>query len=212
MFILSITRRITSIGHGAPAMMPVRSDCQVEARKLRMLQFGDEHRRHAIERRALLLLHRRQRHQRIEALAGKDHRCAMRHGREVAHHHAEAVIERHRDAHPVVLGQRHGAADEIAVVENVVVRQRHALRRAGGAAGELDVDRIVELQALRQRGQHLAMAVAPHARHLLEGDRAGLLRSADLDDGAQLRQLWRLQFARQRNAPVPGASVLTISM
>ena len=37
-------------------------------------------------------------------------------------------------------------ADEEAVVEDVVVRQRRALGRAGGAAGELDVDRIVELQ------------------------------------------------------------------
>ena len=45
-------------------------------------------------------------------------------------------------------GQAHRAADEIAVVEDVVMRQRHALGRARGAAGELDVDGIVELQRL----------------------------------------------------------------
>ena len=156
-------------------MMPVRKRRQVEARKFRMLQFGDEHGRHAIERRALLLLHRRQRDERIEALARKDHGRAVRHRREVAHHHAEAVIERHRDAHPVLLGQRHRAADEVAVVEDVVVRQRHALRRAGGAAGELDVDRIVELQAVRERCERVAMPVAAHRQNVLERDRAGLL-------------------------------------
>jgi hypothetical protein len=36
---------------------------------------------------------------------------------QVAHHHAEAVVERHRDAHPVVLGEPQRLADEEAVVE-----------------------------------------------------------------------------------------------
>jgi hypothetical protein len=44
-----------------------------------------------------------------------------------AHHHAEAVIERNRNADSVVFGQAHRAADEIAVVEDVVMRQRDAL-------------------------------------------------------------------------------------
>ncbi len=39
-----------------------------------------------------------------------------------------------------------GQADEIAVVEDVVMRQRRALGRAGGAGGVLDVDGIVALQ------------------------------------------------------------------
>ena len=43
-----------------------------------------------------------QRRQRIETFAGKDHAGAVRHGGEIAHHHAEAVIERHRDAEPVL--------------------------------------------------------------------------------------------------------------
>ena len=40
---------------------------------------------------------------------------------EVAHHHAEAVVERHRDADPVGLGVAAQLADEVAVVEDVVV-------------------------------------------------------------------------------------------
>ena len=69
----------------------------------------------------------------VEALAGIDHRGAVRHAGQIAQHHAEAVVERHRDAQAVVLGEAHRLADEEAVVEDVVVRQRRALGRAGGA-------------------------------------------------------------------------------
>ena len=78
MFIWSMTRRITSIGQGAPAMMPVRSDVRSKLAKIGMVELGDEHGRHAVERRAFLLLDRLQRHQRIETLAGIDHGRAVR--------------------------------------------------------------------------------------------------------------------------------------
>ena len=171
---------------------------QVEARKLGMIEFGDEHGRHAIERGASFLLDGLQRRQRIKTLAGIDHGRAERHRGEIAHHHAEAMIQRHRNADAVLFGQAHGAADEIAVVENIVMRQRDALGRAGGAAGELDIDGIVELQRSGQFRQRLAVPRAAHPRDVLERDRAGRWRPADLDHRAQLRQPRRLQFARRR--------------
>ena len=131
-------------------MMPVRSDDRSNFGKFGMVEFGDEHGRHAVERRAFFLRDGLQRRQRIETFAGIDHRRARGDGGEIAHHHAEAVIERNRNADAVLLGQPHRAADEIAVVEDVVMRQRDALGRSGGAAGELDVDGIVELQASSQ--------------------------------------------------------------
>ena len=45
---------IVSIGHGEPAMMPVRSVDRSNSREARVLELGDEHRRHAVERRAAL--------------------------------------------------------------------------------------------------------------------------------------------------------------
>ena len=54
-----------------------------------------------VERRAALLddgLHGRHG---VEAAARIDHGGAEREAREIAHHHAEAMIERHRDADPV---------------------------------------------------------------------------------------------------------------
>ena len=95
------------------------------------------------------------------------------------------------------LGQAHRAADEIAVVEDVVVRQRDALGRSGGAAGELDVDGIVELQGLAERGEFVAVARAAHAGDRLERNGAGSGRAADLDHRAQLRQPRRMQIARR---------------
>ena len=178
--------------------MPVRSDFRSKLRKLGMIEFGDEHGRHAVERGAFLPLDGLQRRQRIEAFAGIDHGRAERDGGEIAHHHAEAVIERHGNADAVLFGQAHRAADEIAVVEDVVMRQRHALGRARGAAGELNIDRIVELQRPGEFGKLLAVPRAAHLRHVLEGEGAGTFGAADLDHRAQLRQPLRLQFARLR--------------
>jgi hypothetical protein len=77
----------------------------------------------------------------------------------------KTVIERHGNADAVLLGQAHRAADEIAVVEDVVMRQRHALRRSRGAAGELDIDRIIELQRLPSSASCSRCRAAAHAGH-----------------------------------------------
>ena len=65
---------------------------------------------------------------------------------EIAQHHAEAMVVRHRNAQPILGREAHGLADEIAVVEDVVQGQRRALGRAGRPRRELDVDRVIELK------------------------------------------------------------------
>ena len=81
-----------------------------------------------------------------------------------------------------------GFADEIAVVEDVVVGQRGALGRASGAAGELDVDRIVELQRGGELGELRAMALAAHCEHVGETQKAALLVVADPNERPQRGQ------------------------
>src|SRR6516162_8379515 len=141
----STARRMTSIGQGLPAMMPVRrldrsnlpnSGWSISAMNIVGTPCT------AVQRSASSASSV----QRIEALARIDHRRPVRQATEIADHHAETVIERHRDAHPVVLGQLHRFADEEPIVEDVVMAERGALRKAGGGAGELDVDWVVELQ------------------------------------------------------------------
>ena len=73
--------------------------------------------------------------------------------------------------------------------------QRGAFGGAGGAAGELDVDGIVELQLRRQLRKLPAMAVAAHAEHVGEAQEAALFVVADADQRGQLRQALGLQFA-----------------
>ena len=94
--------RARAAGHDAGAQRG-----QIEFREVGVVHLGDEHRRHAVECRAALGLDRLQGGERIEAFARIDHRRAVRQAAEIAEHHAEAVIERHRDAEPVPLGEPH---------------------------------------------------------------------------------------------------------
>ena len=85
-------------------MMPVRSDERSNSREARMVELGDEHRRHAVQRGAALGLDGLQHRQRVEGLA-RDRPCSAPWvgAGQVAEHHAEAVVERHRDADAVAL-------------------------------------------------------------------------------------------------------------
>src|SRR5438105_7416586 len=56
------------------------------------------------------------------------------------------MIKGHGDADAVVLAVAQALSDEEAVVDEVVVRQRCALGKAGRAGGVLNVDRVVELE------------------------------------------------------------------
>ena len=76
-----------------------------------------------------------------------------------------------------------------------MVGERRALGRAGGAAGELDVDRIVELQRAGKLGELRAMALAADAEHVGKAQEAALLVVADADERRQRRQAFGLQFA-----------------
>jgi hypothetical protein len=89
-----MTRFITSMGHGLPAMMPVRR-LDRSKRRSPVVELGDEHGRHAVAGGAFLG-HRLQHGQRLEGLGGIDHGRAVGQAAQVAHHHAEAVVERHR--------------------------------------------------------------------------------------------------------------------
>ena len=77
---------------------------------------------------------------------GQHHRGAVRHAGQIAQHHPEAVIERHRNAKPVAVSEAHPLTHPEAVVEEVVVSEHRAFGEAGGARGVLDIDDIVKVQ------------------------------------------------------------------
>ena len=153
--------RARRAGHDAGAQR-----AEVEVLEAWVLELADEHRRHAVEGGAALLLHGLHRRHRVVGLGRNHHRRAVRRAREVAQHHAEAVVEGHRDADAVPLRVLQRLADEEAVVEDVVVSERGPLREARRARGVLDVDRVVELE----RGLELMQLVCLDLRRVaLEG-------------------------------------------
>jgi hypothetical protein len=92
---------------------------------------------------------------------------------EVAEDHAEAVVVGDRDAEAVLRREAHPLADEVAVVEDRVVREGRALGEAGGAGGVLDVDRVVELLLALPRRQFLLAHLRRQRHDLLPGEGAG---------------------------------------
>ena len=132
----------------------------------------------------------------LEAFARKDHRRALGGAAQGAHHHAEAVIERHRNAQAVILGQCHGAGDEAGIVDDIGVGEGGALGRAGGAGGELDVDRLVGIELAREIIEPQAMRRAADRHDVIEIQHAlGLLR-AHADHGLEPRQARAVEAAR----------------
>src|SRR4051794_20253496 len=112
---------------------------QIEVFEIGVAEQRDEHGRHAIEPGAAFLRDSLQCGAGIKPLARKDHGGALGDAAQRAHHHAETMIQRHGNAQPVLIAEMNRCRDEIAVVDDVVVGERGALRRAGRARGELDV-------------------------------------------------------------------------
>src|SRR5678815_4381606 len=118
--------RTRGAGHHAGAQTRKVALC-----KARMLEHRDEHGWHAMQRSASLRFESAEHGFGAEALIWIDHRRAVRDADEIAEHHAETVVQRHGDTQTIDLTEMHRRADEVAVVEDVVMRERGALRMAG---------------------------------------------------------------------------------
>ena len=171
-----------------------------------------------MQRGAALLRHTLQGVHRTEVRRGQHHGRAVRHAGEVAEYHAEAVIERHRDAEPIVVREPHALADPEAVVEDIVVREHRALGKPGGAGGVLDVDNVVEIERgltlgeLSRRslicerkqlgpGQGVAFPITrPRGCRWGEGCGEGCFRQQD--DAAQVRELFRAKIIATGLSPL----------
>ena len=93
----------------------------------------------------------------VESFTRKDHGCAVRHASQVRQHHSEAVVKRHRDAQPVHFAEAQAFAGEETIIQDVVMGKYGALWRAGGSARELNIDRVIKLQRVRQLADSFAL-------------------------------------------------------
>src|SRR6266404_7034694 len=85
-----------------------------------------------------------------------DHCCRMSHTTEVSHHHAETMIQRYRNAHAGTRLDSGRFSHEEGIVDQIVMRKGGAFRQSRGAARELDIDGIVDLNRRRYRVEPLA--------------------------------------------------------
>ena len=184
------------MGQGCAGHDPGAHAAEVVSAVAQFLQHGDEHGRHAVNRRAALAGEGFQRGLRFEGLAGKNHGGALADSTQHAHHHAEAMVERHRNAQPVGLGQQDPVGHEAGIVDDVVVRQRRPFRCAGGSGGELDVDRIVRVEFGIDRRQPQLLRRAAEFANGIEGENARSGLGAQADHMLQLRKFRGLQPPR----------------
>ena len=122
---------------------------QIEIAELRMIQFRNKHRGHAVQRGAALTRDGLQRLEWRKMRGGQDHRRAVSHASEIREHHPETMIKRHRDAEPVAVRETHSIADPESIVEDVVMREHRTLGKARRARGVLDVNDVIELEGGR---------------------------------------------------------------
>ncbi len=91
------------------------------------------------------------------------------------------MIEGDRHANPVAGPQLLGQANEPAVVQDVAMRQRRALGQASSPAGELDVDRIVAVQACADFVDAAQVGRRRQSRRVIEPEPARVMRPPDTD-------------------------------
>ena len=179
-------------GHDAAAKR-----AQIEAREFRVVELGNEHGGYAVEHVATLRRDRFQRLQRIEGLGRIDHRRRMGHTAEIAHHHAKAVVQRHGNAYARARLDPRRFTYEEGIVDQVMMRKRRALRQSGGAAGELDVDGVVDLDRSRYGFKTLVAGLPASLQDRVER-RAAVVLSRDRDDVSQFRKTRAIAVRRLR--------------
>ena len=135
----------------------------------------------------------------------------MRQGGEVAHHAAEAVVERHRYADAIVGVYSSSLADEEPVVQDVVVGQRRPFRRPGGAGRVLDVRRVVELQLRLTCAQIRSRKRVGLSTKSVQEIPPGAAIAAEIDHMPQRRDLRGLERAAAAAWSVPASALVSIS-
>src|SRR5881628_1360464 len=95
-----------------------------------MLQFSAEHRRDSVKSCALLLRHCFESSQGVKIWSRYDSGGGFQDCCHVAHHHSEAMVERHRYANAIARCDPHALGHEQCVVDDVVMAQDRSLRMA----------------------------------------------------------------------------------
>ncbi len=190
-----LTCFITSSGQGAPHHQTDPQTGYIKSLEVGVVQRGDEHRRHAVERGAPFTVDGLERCSGIEDRRGQHHRGPSRDAAQTAQDHAAAVVEGKCDAQPVLLGEAQVIAEAQRIVQDRVVRQRCAFRKASRPGRVLDVDRAVELLFALTRCELRRFHLVADGQDVIPVVGARHVLPAEGDHAAKVRQAFRVQSA-----------------
>ncbi len=127
--------------------------------------------------------------------------------RHVAEDHAEAVIKRHRNAYSVLLRIAERLADEEAIVENTVMRERRPFGQARRPGRILDIHGIIEFEARLARRERAVGDRSARRDELgpivVEDQRLAQRRAAGPDLGDHFDVIVRTKCAREEEQAHP---------
>ena len=169
-----------------------------------MFQLGDEHGRHAVDRRAALGLDGPERRLGVETLVRKDHRRAADRGAHRAQHAAKTMVERHGNADAVVGREPLTFGGVKGIQQQVAVAEQRPFGKAGRTGRVLQVDRIARLAGGRSASSSRCASIAsPAASSSCQASIPGCSAAADADDPLQLRKLGAAEVRRDGRCPIP---------
>ena len=175
------------LGAHGPCHDPRTQRGKIETREDAVIQNGLEHGRHAVQGGALLLLHGG------HHLHGGEG-VEQHHGGPVVHaghdpeHAAEAVEQRHGQAYPVARGKFLMVADPIAVVDDVHVRQHHALGEARRPGRVLHVHHVIGRNGRLAAFVFLIRDISGEGKEFRQGIHAPVLVRTKEKHALQVRQ------------------------
>src|SRR5215470_7386824 len=93
----------------------------------------------------------------------------MRDTTEIAHDHAEAVIQRHRNAEDILMGEVLQTSYKIPIVEDIMMAQSRSFGKACCATGVLNVNRVIKLLLTLPLVELLIADRVTHRHQLIPG-------------------------------------------
>ena len=121
------------------------------------------------------------------------------------------MVERHRDANPVVGGKLQALADVKSVQQQIAMAERGRFGKAGRAGRVLDVDRVGRVERFRRRRELPRSDGLAAPAQVVPGDRAGGRSAAQRHDPAQAWKTVGIQSGPARLAASSGQTSASIA-
>ena len=138
-----------------PCHNPSAQSLQIIFRKVRKGQFRYKHSRYTIKSRCIFFLHSVKHSLGLESFARINCASPVSETSKICHYHAKTVIKRHGDHQSVAFVKIHRLSNKVAIIQNIMMAQRRAFRKAGRAARVLNIYWIIHILIFKSRDEQL---------------------------------------------------------